>query len=174
MDSETSPPIEPSRRLADTVDRSSVWSSAVCCTLVGPVGAGFGCTAQNGAGSCELHSALLPAGCVALLDVARSCARWFTHYIHNVRMRTPLIDGLGYATSTMTVPVSHSRTGAFRQNRHINIRARVALKPLVSLISRLVACSSRISVDTQTDTQNDYRNPRCACAPRVNDELPIH
>ena len=21
---------------------------------------------------------------------------------------------------------------------------------------------------TQTDTQNDYRNPRCACAPRVN------
>ena len=22
--------------------------------------------------------------------------------------------------------------------------------------------------DRQTDTQNDYRNPRCACAPRVN------
>ena len=41
---------EPSRRLADSVDRSSVWSSAVYCTLVGPVGAGFGCAAQNDAG----------------------------------------------------------------------------------------------------------------------------
>ena len=25
-----------------------------------------------------------------------------------------------------------------------------------------------IVVDTHTDTQNDYCNPRCACAPRVN------
>ena len=33
----------------------------------------------------------------------------------------------------------------------------------------LVACSTRISVDTHTDRQNDYRNLRCACAPRVND-----
>ena len=41
-------------------------------------------------------------------------------------------------------------------------RALVALNMLVSLISRLVACSPRI------DTQNDYCNPRCACAPRVN------
>ena len=24
---------------------------------------------------------------------------------------------------------------------------------------------------THTDTQNDYRNPRCACAPRVNDYI---
>ena len=47
----------------------------------------------------------------------------------------------------------------------------VALKLLVSLISRLVACSARVVVDRQTDrhtdTQNDYCNPRCACAPRV-------
>ena len=46
--------------------------------------------------------------------------------------------------------------------------ALVALKLLVSLISRLVACSARIVADRQTDTQNDYCNPRCACAPRVN------
>ena len=39
---------------------------------------------------------------------------------------------------------------------------------LVSLITRLVACSARIAADRQTDTQNDYCNPRCACAPRVN------
>ena len=46
--------------------------------------------------------------------------------------------------------------------------ALVAMKLLVSLISRLVACSARIVVDRQTDTQIKYYNPRCACAPRVN------
>ena len=47
----------------------------------------------------------------------------------------------------------------------------VALKRLVSLIRRLVACSARIVVDTQTDRQTDtqtkYCNPCCSCAPRV-------
>ena len=54
--------------------------------------------------------------------------------------------------------------------------ALVALKPLVSLISRLVACSARIVVDKQTNRQTDkyaltdqVLYPRCACAPRVND-----
>ena len=46
--------------------------------------------------------------------------------------------------------------------------ALVALNLLVSLISRFVACSARIVADKQTDTQNDYCNPRCACALRVN------
>ena len=50
----------------------------------------------------------------------------------------------------------------------------VALKLLVSLISRLVACSTRVVVDRQTDrqtdTQDNYCNPRCACAPRVNEK----
>ena len=49
----------------------------------------------------------------------------------------------------------------------------VALKLLVSLISRLVACSPRIEC-AQTNRQNDYCNPRCACAPRVNyDSSPL-
>ena len=61
-----------------------------------------------------------------------------------------------------------SRTQSFQENRHIRFLALVALKLLVSLISRLVACSARIVVDTHTHTQNDYCNPRCACAPRVN------
>ena len=66
-----------------------------------------------------------------------------------------------------------SRTPSFQQNRHINFHALVALKLLVSLISRLVACSARIVVDRQTDRQThrpctNYCNPRCACAPRVN------
>ena len=34
-------------------------------------------------------------------------------------------------------------------------QARIVLKPLVSLIGRLIACSARISVDTQTDRQTD-------------------
>ena len=61
---------------------------------------------------------------------------------------------------------------SFQQNRHIIFHALVALKLLVSLISRLVACSVRIVIDRQTnrqtDTQTNYCNPRCACAPRVN------
>ena len=44
-----------------------------------------------------------------------------------------------------------SRTQSFQHNRHINFHALVALKLLVSLISRLVACSARIVVDRQTD-----------------------
>ena len=58
-----------------------------------------------------------------------------------------------------------SRTQSFQQNRHIVFLALVALKLLVSLISRLVACSTGIVGDRQ-DTQNDYRNPRYACARR--------
>ena len=59
----------------------------------------------------------------------------------------------------------------FRKKRLISFQARVVLK-MVSLTGSLVACSARIAADRQTDrqthTQNDYRNPRCACAPRVN------
>ena len=49
-------------------------------------------------------------------------------------------------------------------NSHIIFLALVALKLLVSLMSRLVACSARIVVNKQTnkqtDTQNDYCNAR--------------
>ena len=49
----------------------------------------------------------------------------------------------------------------------------MALNPLVSLFGYLVVRSSRIKVDRhtdgRTDGQNDYCNPRCACAPRVNE-----
>ena len=80
----------------------------------------------------------------------------------------PLIDGLGHATLSATVLVCRSRTQSFQKNRHFVFLARVPLTLLVSLISRLVACSAKTVVDTQTETQNNYRNPRCACAPRVN------
>ena len=48
-----------------------------------------------------------------------------------------------------------SRTQSFQQNRHIIFLALVALKLLVSLISRLVACSARIVADKQTDRHTE-------------------
>ena len=72
---------------------------------------------------------------------------------HIQRMLTPLIDGLGHATWSLTMPVSRSRTPSFWQNRHFSYRALVALKLLVSLLCRFVACSARIVVDRQTDRQ---------------------
>ena len=44
-----------------------------------------------------------------------------------------------------------SRTQSFQQNRHVIFLALVTLKLLVSLMSRLVACSQRIVVDRQTN-----------------------
>ena len=48
-----------------------------------------------------------------------------------------------------------SRTQLFQQNRHIIFLALVALKLLVLLISRLVACSARLVVDKQTNRHTD-------------------
>ena len=67
-----------------------------------------------------------------------------------------------------------TRNGAFlAKSPHIFL---VSLEPLLSLMSRFGTCSARISGDRQTDTHTHtqthrttiYRNPRCACAPRVN------
>ena len=82
-----------------------------------------------------------------------------------------LIIHIGFLASFHAI--SPERSG-FSKIATFIFQALVALKLLVSLISRLVACSARIvadrQTDKQTDTQNDYRNPRCACAPRVNDD----
>ena len=48
-----------------------------------------------------------------------------------------------------------SRTQSLEQNSHIIFVALVALKLLVSLISRLVACSARIVIERKTDKQTD-------------------
>ena len=50
-----------------------------------------------------------------------------------------------------------SNTQSFQQNRHIIFHAHVAPKLLVDR-----------QTGGQTDTQINYCNPRCACAPRVN------
>ena len=68
---------------------------------------------------------------------------------------------------SMRLPaVCRYRTQLFQENRPFIYEAGVILKLLVSLMGRFVACSARISVDTHTDRQT---NPRCACAPRVNE-----
>ena len=64
------------------------------------------------------------------------------------RIRSPQCD---YAYWLFRLFSRHiSRTQSFQENRPFLSQARVVLKPLVSLIGRLVACSARISVDTQT------------------------
>ena len=50
----------------------------------------------------------------------------------------------------------HAISQSFQENRHVVIfHALVALKLLVSLISRLIACSARIVVDRQTDIHTE-------------------
>ena len=64
--------------------------------------------------------------------------------------------GRGTGKLVLIMHIGHiSRTQSFQQNRHIGFHALVALKLLVSLISRLVACSARIVVDRQTDRHTD-------------------
>ena len=53
------------------------------------------------------------------------------------RMLAPLIDGLGCATSTTQCPFLSLELGRFGNIRHIIFRARVALKPLVSIYKNL-------------------------------------
>ena len=64
-----------------------------------------------------------------------------------------IIDGLGHATWSSTMPVSRSRTAPFERNRHIIFLALVVLEPLVSLMSKFGACSARIRGDRHTHTQ---------------------
>ena len=55
----------------------------------------------------------------------------------------------------------------FYENGHFKNEASVALNPLVSLFGRFVARGGRKRGNRHTHTDK-VRNPRCACAPRVN------
>ena len=64
-----------------------------------------------------------------------------------------------------------SRTQSFQEKRPIKIKDLATLKRFVAVIGRSVPCTARLAsrrTDRQTDRQTKYRDPRCACAPRVN------
>ena len=119
------------------------------------------------------------ASCV-IVSLFRTALDLDTYPLSNIRPRCAerakrsrgkpvLVMHIGFLACFHAISLERSRFSKIAS-------ALVALKMLVSLISRLVACSPRIVVDKQTDrqtdgrthTQNDYCNPRCACAPRVN------
>ena len=64
---------------------------------------------------------------------------------------------------------SLSSTQSFQEKR-LKIKDLATLKRFVAVIGRPVPCTARLASDRdrQTDRQTKYRNPRCACAPRVN------
>ena len=66
----------------------------------------------------------------------------------------------GFYGGLIPTAFSHDKTQLFQENRHFYFQALIVLKPLVSLIAHLVACSARIAGDTQTHTQTKYCNPR--------------
>ena len=73
-------------------------------------------------------------------ELRRGSAGVWPPLAQGIRMLALLIDGLGYATSTTTVPFSLSRTRAFRQNLPHNFSSPccaeavgIAHKPLGSL-----------------------------------------
>ena len=56
----------------------------------------------------------------------------------------------------------------FQEKLHFKYQALVVLKSLVLLMGRLVACSVRIAADKQTDRQTDTHNNYCN--PRMHAE----
>ena len=69
-------------------------------------------------------------------------------YTHAIHVYThALIMHIGFLACFHAISLECSR---FKRNRHVVFLALVALKLLVSLISRLVACSARIVADKQT------------------------
>ena len=75
----------------------------------------------------------------------------------------PNTDGIqsrctgGYLHIALFAWFSHcnSQMQHFYKSRHINFQVHIPLKPLVSLMSRFIARSARISADRQTDRQTD-------------------
>ena len=68
---------------------------------------------------------------------------------------------------------SNFRIRQFKEKRHFNIAANLMFNTMVSFVILLIACTARIAcvdrhTDIQTHTRDNYCNPRCACAPRVN------
>ena len=66
---------------------------------------------------------------------------------------------------------SNFRIRQFKEQRHFNIAANLMFNTMVSFVILLIACTARIACadrQTYTHTRDNYCNPRCACATRVN------
>ena len=72
---------------------------------------------------------------------------------------------------------SNFRIRQFKENRLFNIAANLTLNTMASFVILLIAHTARIAcsdrhtyrqTDRQTHTRDNYCNPLCACAPRVN------
>ena len=73
---------------------------------------------------------------------------------------------------------SNFRIRQFKEKRHYNIAANLTFNTTVSFVKLLIARTARIACADRhththtyihTHTRDDYCNPLCACAPRVND-----
>ena len=63
----------------------------------------------------------------------------------------------------------NARIRQFKEKRHFNIAAKLTFNTMISCIILLIARTARIAcADRQTDIRDNYCNPRCACALRVN------
>ena len=81
---------------------------------------------------------------------------------HQLKMATP---------AEVSKRRSNFRIKQFKEKRHFNIAANLTLNRMVSFIILLIVRTASIPCadrHTHTHTQDDYCNPRCACAPKVN------
>ena len=97
----------------------------------------------------------------------QTCNREYTKHCtrsrHQLKMATP-------AEVSKTRP--NFQIKQFKEKHHFNIAANLTLNTMVSFILLLIVRTARIAyADRQTVTQDNYCNPRCACAPRVNNSL---
>ena len=66
---------------------------------------------------------------------------------------------------------SNFRIRPFKEKRHFNIAANLTLNMVASFVILLIARTARIAfADRHTDTRDNYCNPLCTCAPRVNEQ----
>ena len=81
----------------------------------------------------------------------------------NVRWQTKMAD---FSAMRKNVSIFARKLSGKRSSQD---NAYVALRPMVLLYGRLVAWGGILVVtERHTHIQTKYRNPHCACAPRVN------
>ena len=84
----------------------------------------------------------------------------FTQSRHQLKMASP---------ANIVKKCSNFRIRQFKEKLHFNISKNLTLNTMVSFIILLIAHTARIAcADRHTDTRDNYCNPRCACAPKVN------